>query len=95
MPRRRKYDKYPAPFFALFTKAWQEPVRIVCATNSQAESLRRELYTFRQVLYANSKRNPSVAERSRQCAILVRGCHVIVHKRQVTKDERLARALEK
>lgn len=55
MARKKQLSSYPKEFFELFRMANEKLITITHESNAQAEATRNELYTFRQVLYADTK----------------------------------------
>ena len=55
MSRKKPLPSYPKEYFELFRMANEKTITITHETSAQAEATRNELYTFRQVLYADAK----------------------------------------
>ena len=71
MARQKELSKYPTEYGLLFATASKEQVTIPCESKQQADNLRNDLYSYRQVLYADTN-STSLAAQAQNVRMFVR-----------------------
>lgn len=88
MSRKKNISSYPKEYFELFRMANEKTITVTHETPAQAEATRNDLYTFRQVLYADAKGALAViADAAQNVRLSVRGSQLTCEPIRIKQEK--------